>query len=96
LPAALDKLDRYDLLILDDIGYIKKEEAETHVLFELIAHRYESKSLLVTANQPFDEWDQIFATTAMTIAAIDRLIHHATIFEIMTDSYRRRQSLERN
>lgn len=94
LPAALDKLDRYGLLILDDIGYVRKDDAETHVLFELIAHRYESKSLMVTSNQPFSEWDQIFSNTAMTVAAIDRLVHHAEIFEIVSESYRRLQSKE--
>ena len=52
LPATLKKLDRFDLLVIDDLGYVKKSEAETSVLFELIAHRYERKSLLVTANQP--------------------------------------------
>lgn len=92
---TLYKLDRYGLLILDDIGYVRKDDAETHVLFELIAHRYESKSIIVTSNQPFSERDQIFATDAMTIAAIDRLVHHATIFEVMTESYRRLQSLEK-
>jgi len=95
LSTALYKLDRYGLLILDDIGYVRKDDAETHVLFELIAHRYESKSIIVTSNQPFSEWDQIFATDAMTIAAIDRLVHHATIFEVLTESYRRLQSLEK-
>lgn len=95
LPAMLDKLDRYGLLILDDIGYVRKDDAETHVLFELISHRYESKSIIVTSNQPFSEWDQIFATNAMTIAAIDRLVHHTVIFEIVTESYRRLESLEK-
>ena len=95
LPAMLDKLDRYGLLILDDIGYVRKDDAETHVLFELIAHRYESKSIIVTSNQPFSEWDQIFATNAMTIAAIDRLVHHTVIFEVITESYRRLQSVEK-
>lgn len=95
LPQALDRLDRYGLLILDDIGYVRKDDAETHVLFELIAHRYESKSIIVTSNQAFSEWDQIFATNAMTVAAIDRLVHHATIFEVVTESYRRLQSLEK-
>lgn len=95
LPQALDKLDQCGLIILDDIGYVKKDDAETHVLFELIAHRYESKSLLITSNQPFSEWDQIFDNNSMTVAAIDRLVHHAAIFEIVTESYRRLQSLEK-
>lgn len=60
LPALLKKLDRFDLLLLDDIGYVRKSEDETAVLFELIAHRYERKSLLITANQPFSQWESIF------------------------------------
>lgn len=93
LPATLAKLDKYEVLILDDIGYVRKDDAETHVLFELIAQRYESGSLIVTSNQPFSEWDSIFATNSMTIAAIDRLVHHATILEINSESYRKKHSL---
>lgn len=93
LPAELAKLDRYDVIILDDIGYVRKDEGETHVLFELIAQRYESGSIIITSNQPFSEWDSIFATNSMTVAAIDRLIHHATILEMQSDSYRRKSAL---
>ncbi|WP_276573296.1 MULTISPECIES: ATP-binding protein [unclassified Bradyrhizobium] len=60
LESAIAKLDRYDLLILDDITYVSKDQAETSVLFELIASRYERRSLLITANQPFGEWGRIF------------------------------------
>jgi len=95
LPAELAKLDKYEVIILDDIGYVRKDEGETHVLFELIAQRYESGSIIVTANQPFSEWDSIFATNSMTVAAIDRLIHHAAILEIQTDSYRRKGALSK-
>lgn len=95
LPATLLKLDRYDLLIIDDLGYVKKSEAETSVLFELIAHRYERKSLLITANQPFSQWDSIFTDSMMTVAAIDRLIHHATIIEIQAESFRKQAALSR-
>jgi DNA replication protein DnaC len=84
------------VLVLDDIGYVRKDEAETCVLFELIAHRYESGSLIVTSNQPFSEWDTIFANHAMTVAAIDRLVHHATILEIITDSFRKNQSMKKS
>jgi len=90
LPATLTKLDRYDALILDDLGYVRKDQAETSVLFELIAERYERRSLIVTCNQPFSEWNQIFPDPAMTVAAIDRIVHHATIIECNTESYRRR------
>ena len=89
LHTRLKKLDRFDLLILDDLGYVKKSEAETSVLFELIAHRYERKSLLITANQPFSQWDTIFTDSMMTVAAVDRLVHHAVIIEIKAQSYRR-------
>jgi DNA replication protein DnaC len=89
LPEALAKLARIPLLVLDDIGYAKKDEAETSVLFELIADRYESSSLIITANQPFGEWDQIFPDSNMAVAAIDRIVHHATIINIQGDSYRK-------
>jgi DNA replication protein DnaC len=89
-------LDRYDLLILDDLGYVKKSEAETSVLFELIAHRYERKSLLITANQPFSQWESIFTDLMMTVAAIDRLIHHATIFEMHAESFGKQAAIERS
>jgi DNA replication protein DnaC len=95
LESALRKLDRYDLLILDDIAYVAKDQAETSVLFELIATRYERRSMLITANQPFGEWGRIFPDQAMTLAAIDRLVHHATILEMNVESYRRREALER-
>ena len=90
LPATLAKLDKFDCLILDDLGYVRKDQAETTVLFELIAERYERRSLVITCNQPFGEWGQIFPDHAVTVAAIDRLVHHATILELNTESYRRR------
>ena len=94
LPAALAKLDKFDLLVLDDVSYVRKDQAETSALFELIAERYERRSLLITANQPFSAWDQIFPDPAMTVAAIDRLVHHATIFELNVESYRRRAAIQ--
>lgn len=90
LPAEIAKLDRFDLLILDDLSYVRRDQAETSVLFELIAARYERKSLAITANQPFSGWDQVFPEAAMTLAAVDRLVHHSTIFELNVESYRRR------
>ena len=95
LEAALAKLDRFDLIILDDIGYAQKDQAETSVLFELIARRYETRSLAIAANQPFSAWDRIFPDKAVTVAAIDRLVHHATILEMNVDSYRRRAAADR-
>ena len=95
LEAAIAKLDKYHLLILDDLAYVTKDQAETSVLFELIGARYERRSLLITANQPFGEWGKIFPDQAMTLAVVDRLVHHATIFEMNVESYRRRTALER-
>jgi DNA replication protein DnaC len=86
----LAKLDRFDLIILDDITYAHKDQAETGVLFELIARRYEYRSIAIAANQPFSGWDQIFPDKAMTVAAIDRLVHHATILKMNAESFRQR------
>jgi len=66
------------------------------VLFELIAHRYERKSLMITANQPFRDWDSIFADSMMTVAAIDRLVHHSVILEIQADSFRQQAALKQS
>jgi len=90
LMTAMTRLDKYRVLIIDDIGYVKKTDAETQVLFEFIAHRYESGSLIITSNQPFSHWDQIFPDSLMTVAAVDRIIHHSTILEIQGGSYRRK------
>ena len=90
------KLDKYDLLIVDDIGYVKQTQTETSVLFELIAHRYELKSLLLTSNHPFSAWDAIFPDSVMTVAAVDRLVHHASIVEIQAESFRQQAALQRS
>ena len=95
LEAAIAKLDKYHLLILDDLAYVTKDQAETSVLFELISARYERRSMLITANQPFGEWGKIFPDQAMTLAAIDRLVHHATILEMNVDSYRRKEAIDK-
>jgi DNA replication protein DnaC len=89
LEAAITKLERYDMLILYDIAYVTKDQAETSVLFELIAARYERRSMLITANQRFGERGKFFPDPAMTLASIDRLVHHATILEMNVESYRR-------
>lgn len=94
LTDALKKLDKYELLILDDIGYVKKSSSESQVLFELIAHRYERGSLLITSNQAFSEWDGIFGDNMMTVAAIDRLVHHSAIYQLQGDSYRKKQAIK--
>jgi DNA replication protein DnaC len=95
LESAIAKLDKYHLLICDDIAYVSKDQAETSVLFELIGNRYERRSMLITSNQSFGEWGKVFPDQAMTLAAIDRLVHHATILEMNVESYRRRAALDR-
>jgi DNA replication protein DnaC len=93
LATAIEKLDKYHLLVLDDLSYVRKSQAETSVIFELISARYERRSLLVTANRPFGSWDSIFPDPAMTVAAIDRrLVHYSIILEMNTDSYRRKSA----
>ena len=77
-------------MILDDLSYMRRDQAETSVLFELISERYERKSLAITANTPFSQWGEVFVDPAMTLAAVDRLVHHSTILEMNVESYRRR------
>ena len=88
LPRALRKLDTYELIILDDIGYIKQRPDEVEVLFTLMAERYERRSLMITSNLMFSEWDQIFQNPMTTAAAVDRLVHHSVILEFDVPSYR--------
>jgi len=95
LNEALLRLDKYRFLIIDDIGYVSRDQQETSVLFELIAHRYERASLIVTANQPFSEWHSIFADKSMTVAAVDRLIHHGHIIQLKGESYRKKAARNR-
>lgn len=85
------KLDRYWVIVIDDLGYVKRDNAETGVLFGLIAHRYERGRLVITSNHPFSTWGSIFAEETMTVAAADRLIHHGYMFELKGESYRKRQ-----
>ena len=95
LEAALNRLDHFDVLILDDLAYVTKDQAETSALFELISTRYERRSMIITANQPFGEWGKVFQDPAMTLAAVDRLVPHSTIFEMNVESSRRRTAIER-
>ncbi len=88
LPRALAKLDNFELLILDDIGYVQQDSHEVEVLFTLLAERYERRSVMITSNLVFSEWDRIFKNPMTTAAAIDRLVHHATILEFDVPSYR--------
>lgn len=88
LPRALRKLDSFALLILDDIGYVQQNAEEVEVLFTLMAERYERRSMLITSNLVFSQWDQIFKNPMTTAAAIDRLVHHSAILEFNVPSHR--------
>ena len=84
----LRKLDNFDLLVIDDLGYLPQGAEESEVLFTLIAERYERRSLGVTSNLVFSEWEKVFANPMATAAAIDRIVHHSVILEFGVPSYR--------
>jgi DNA replication protein DnaC len=95
LPKALQRLDAFDLLILDDIGYVQQSADEVEVLFTLMAERYERRSLVITSNLVFGEWDRIFKNPMTTAAAIDRLVHHSAILEFSGRSKRADEAEQR-
>ncbi len=88
LEKELHRLDAFDVLILDDIGYIQQDRDEMEVLFTLLAERYERRSVVITSNLVFSQWDRIFKDPMTTAAAIDRIVHHAVILELTGPSYR--------
>src|SRR2546426_6031700 len=93
LPQELSKLDKYACVILDDIGYVQHDRDEMEVLFRFLSERYEHKSVLITTNLVFSEWERIFKNPMTTMAAIDRVIHHCVILDMMAvDSYRAHQA----
>ena len=92
LPRAFKRLTSYDALIIDDIGYVQQSKEEVEVLFTLISECYERTSILLTSNLPFSQWEKIFKDPMMTIAAIDRLIHHSVVLEMNISSYRMENS----
>lgn len=88
LSAALKRLAGYEVLLIDDLGYVQQSREEMEVLFTLLAERYERGSVLITSNLPFSQWEQIFKDPMTTAAAIDRLVHHSVILELNLPSYR--------
>jgi len=88
LEKELKRLDKYEALIIDDIGYVQQTREEMEVLFTLLAHRYESRSVLLTSNLVFSEWERIFKDPMTTAAAVDRLVHHSVILELNLPRYR--------
>ncbi len=96
LEAAMRRLDRFDAVIIDDIGYTQQDREEMEVLFNFLAERYERRSVLITSNLVFSQWDQIFKDAMTTAAAIDRIVHHAIILELTGSSYRSEPAKKRN
>jgi DNA replication protein DnaC len=95
LPKTLKKLSKYDAILIDDIGYVQQSREEMEVLFTLLAHFYERKSVMITSNLPFSKWEKIFKDPMTTAAAIDRLVHHSVILEVNLDSYRLQKAKRR-
>ncbi len=88
LPQAIARLQRFDAVVIDDIGYVQQSREEMEVLFHFLAERYEKKSVVITSNLVFSQWDKIFKDPMTTMAAVDRLVHHGTILEFTGDSLR--------
>ncbi len=95
LTRELQRLDRVECLALDDIGYVQHDRAEMEVLFALLAERYERRSVMITSNLVFSQWDQIFKDAMTTAAAIDRVVHHSVILELDVPSYRAEEAEQR-
>jgi DNA replication protein DnaC len=94
LDRLLAQLDRADLLICDELGYLSLGKGGAELLFRVFADRYERRSLLVTSNLPFSEWGQVFQGERMTAALLDRLTHRCHIIEMNGESFRFRESMK--
>jgi len=88
LPQAIHRLQRFDAVVVDDIGYVQQSREEMEVLFHFLAERYERKSVVITSNLVFSQWDQIFKDPMTTMAAVDRLVHHSAILDFTGESLR--------
>jgi DNA replication protein DnaC len=95
LARELKRLDHFDCIAMDDIGYVQQDRAEMEVLFALLAERYERKSVMITSNLVFSQWDQIFKDPMTTAAAIDRVVHHAVVLEFAGSSFRAEEAERR-
>jgi DNA replication protein DnaC len=93
LEAQLRRLDSYDAVLLDDLGYIQQDREEMEVLFTFFAQRYERRTVMITSNLVFSQWDRIFKDPMTTAAAIDRLVHHAIILELTGPSVRAEEAM---
>jgi DNA replication protein DnaC len=95
LERMLRRLDHFEVVILDDIGYVQQHRDEMEVLFTFLAERYERRSVMITSNLVFSEWDKIFKDPMTTAAAIDRVVHHSVILELIGPSFRAEEAAKR-
>lgn len=88
LAHYLKKMNKFEAVVIDDIGYVQQSREEMEVLFTFLAERYERGSVMITSNLPFSQWEKIFKDPMTTAAAIDRVVHHSVILELNISSYR--------
>ena len=88
-------MNKFDAVLIDDIGYVQQNQQEMEILFTFLAERYESGSVMITSNLPFSKWQRIFKDPMTTAAAIDRVVHHSVILELNIPSYRMEQANKR-
>ena len=96
LERAIKRLDRFEAVLIDDIGYVQQDREEMEVLFTFLSARYERRSVMITSNLVFSQWEKIFKDPMTTACAIDRLVHHATILELTGSSYREQEAKRRD
>jgi DNA replication protein DnaC len=96
LERAIKRLDRFSVVLIDDIGYVQQDREEMEVLFTFLSARYERRSVMITSNLVFSQWEKIFQDPMTTACAIDRLVHHATILELTGASYREEAAKRRS
>jgi len=93
IASTWKKLDTYDLIVCDELGYIPQTKEGADLFFQFIAQRYERKSLLITTNLTYSEWDKVFINETTTAAAVDRIIHRCETFNIQGDSWRKKEAM---
>lgn len=96
LDRELKRLDQYEAVIIDDIGYVQQDREEMEVLFTFLSARYERRSVMITSNLVFSQWEKIFKDPMTAACAIDRLVHHATILELTGQSFREQEAKQRS
>jgi len=96
LQRRFRKYSQPQLLVIDEVGYLSYSNRHADLLFEIVSRRYEERSIIVTTNRPFAEWNEIFPNASCVVSLVDRLVHHSEILQIEGDSYRAKEARERN